>query len=717
MSLEKKVHSALMNFPGAKKVVKRVYQGANVAVFRPKKSDGNIERVTPDDEYEYLFGYYDKSPWDASDRYMLCLRVKNASLSVAPADEAEIVLIDTEKDNFVKVIAKTHTWNVQQGCMAGWLGPSFDKEIFYNDFRDGKFCGVVLNVKTGKERLLEMPVYAVSNDGKIALSLDFSRLHRLRPGYGYSNLDDVTRCEKVPEGPCVWKIDMKSGKVQPILNYKELYDFEHRVDMEGAEHKVNHLMLSPNGKRFMVIHRWLNGGKKTSRLLTCDVNGKNLYNLVDEDMVSHCYWKNDREILAYCRRDGENGYYLLKDKTQDFERKWEWLTADGHPSYSPDGNFVVTDTYPNRKRICTLRVLSDTASFVLAKVYAPFKYDNDVRCDLHPRWSRDGKKICFDGCMEGKRGVYAVEVEDVVSEFKNKPRTEDLDLVSCVIPTYRRCDTIERAVDSVLNQTYKKIEVLVVDDNIVGSRESEDLEKVMMKYRGDKRVRLLKQPKHINGAAARNFGIRHAKGKFIAFLDDDDEWCSEKIERQLPLFSSDYVGTVTCYWNSYRNNKIIKTCPQYNANNMQFKILSRAVSIFTSTTILRKSLIEEFGGFNESLKRHQDLQLLTDASDRMKLAVLPEYLTKLHVDSDINRPKLRDFINCKKQFLELERSKINNYGFIKRRRIYGAHNFEIIFLALKEKNIVVAIMYGFRVCFNVFAIYDVVIRMVRRKTK
>ena len=428
MSLEEKVHSALMNFPEAKKAVKRVYQGANVAVFRPRKIDGNVERVTPKDEYEYLFGYYDKSPWDASGRYMLCLRVKDASRDVAPGDKAEIVLIDAENDNSVKVIAKTHTWNVQQGCMAGWLGPGFDKEIFYNDFRDGKFCGVVLNVKTGKERLLEMPVYAVSNDGKIALSLDFSRLHRLRPGYGYSNLDDVTRGEKVPDGPCVWKIDMKSGKAQPILNYQELYDFEHRADMEGAEHKINHLMLSPGGKRFMVIHRWLDGGKKISRLLTCDVSGKNMYNLVDEGMVSHCYWKNDREILAYCRRGGENGYYLLKDKTQDFERKWDWLTADGHPSYSPDGNFVVTDTYPNRKRICTLRVLSDTASFVLAKVYAPFKYDNDVRCDLHPRWSRDGKRVCFDGCMEGKRGVYVVEVASITkggdvkvgSEIKQK---------------------------------------------------------------------------------------------------------------------------------------------------------------------------------------------------------------------------------------------------------------------------------------------------------
>lgn len=419
MSVESTVHNALMRFPLVKKIAKRGYQVASVVLSRPKKTEGMIIRITPDDEYEYLFGYYDKSPWDASGRYMLCLRVKNASREVAPKSIAEIVLIDTENNNSVKVVAKTHTWNVQQGCMAGWLGPNFNKEIFYNDCRHGKYCGVILNIETGREKVLDMPVYTVSNDGKVALSLDFSRLHRLRPGYGYSNLKDKTISQNVPDGPCVWKIDIRTGKCDPILTYKTLFDFEHRKDMENAEHKVNHLMLSPDGKRFMVIHRWLKGGKKISRLLTCDVDGKNLYDLSDEDMVSHCCWKNNREILAYCKHDGENGYYLFKDQAKDCSRKWDFITADGHPSYSPNSKLVITDTYPNRKRICTLRVLSDTVSTVVAKVYAPFKYDNDTRCDLHPRWSRDGKKICFDGCFEGKREVYTLELpENILNATK-----------------------------------------------------------------------------------------------------------------------------------------------------------------------------------------------------------------------------------------------------------------------------------------------------------
>ena len=190
----------------------------------------------------------------------------------------------------------------------------------------------------------------------------------------------------------------------------QLYDFEHRPEMEKMEHKVNHLMLSPNGKRFMVIHRWLKGGKKYSRLLTCDINGKNLYNLSDDDMVSHCFWKNDNEIIAYCRKGKTDGYYLMKDNSRDFDRKWDFLTVDGHPSYSPDKKYVVTDTYPDKNRVSTIRILGDKTCIEIARVKSPFKYDNDTRCDLHPRWDRKGEQICFDGVFEGKRNLYVVKV-------------------------------------------------------------------------------------------------------------------------------------------------------------------------------------------------------------------------------------------------------------------------------------------------------------------
>lgn len=421
MSFEQSINYQLNKYPQIKKVIKRGYQLAMYAISPKIKYEGNIVRVSPDDGNEYFFGYYDKSPWDATERYMLCIKATDTWSEPDPLGEADIILIDTLDNNKVRKLATTHTWNVQQGCMAQWLGPSYEKEIIYNDLRDGKYCSVVLNIETMKERILPIPVYTVSADGKTALSLDFSRLHSLRLGYGYSALPESTKGVALPDSTCIWKMDIETGDVVSLLNYTDFAKFQPRHEMteQGSVHKVNHLMLSPNGRRFMVLYRWFCGQRKYTRLITCNVDGSNMYVLSDDDMVSHCYWKNDEEIFAFERKkNGGPGYYLMKDKTQEWQHIWSHLSNDGHPSYCPtDNNLVVFDTYPSRSRIQEVKLGRDSDTEgknlkIIARVFSPFKYDNDTRCDLHPRWSRDGKKVCFDSVFEGHRGLYVVNLDE-----------------------------------------------------------------------------------------------------------------------------------------------------------------------------------------------------------------------------------------------------------------------------------------------------------------
>ena len=95
-------------------------------------------------------------------------------------------------------------------------------------------------------------------------------------------------------------------------------------------------------------------------------------------------------------------------------------------------------------------------------------------------------------------------------------------LVSVIIPTFQRAKYIERAIDSVLNQTYKNFEIIVVDDNDQESEARKEMIKRMDKYSSDSRIIYIKHEKNKNGAAARNTGINVAKGEYITFLDDDD---------------------------------------------------------------------------------------------------------------------------------------------------------------------------------------------------
>ena len=430
MNLEQRINYQLNKFTGVKKCVKRLYQLVFYGLSRKIRSEGNIVRISPDDpNHEYFFGYYDKSPWCASMRYVLCMRADNTWREPDPVVSADIILIDTEetlpmeKDyeiiggKRIRKIATTHSWNVQQGCMAQWLGPDFNSHILYNDIRRGKACSVILDVNTGEERVLPMPCYTVSSDGKTALTLDFSRLHNLRPGYGYAGVSEITEGIALPDTTAIWKLDIEKGNVTELLKYTDFARFQPRQEMLDANsvHKVNHLMLSPNGKRFMVLYRWFCGQRKYTRLITCNVDGSDMYLLSDDDMVSHCCWKNDEEIMAFERKRNDGpGFYLMKDRTQKWTHIWPQLSNDGHPSYCPVNNSVVLfDTYPSRSRIQEIKTGLDTDTFgmsvkVLAKVFSPFKYDNCTRCDLHPRWRQDGCAICFDGAFENHRGLYVV---------------------------------------------------------------------------------------------------------------------------------------------------------------------------------------------------------------------------------------------------------------------------------------------------------------------
>ncbi len=424
MSLEQKINYQLNKNPSLKKIIKRVYQGFMYSISPKIKSEGNIIRVSPDDsKHEYFFGYYDKSPWDITDRFMLCMRAEDTWSNVSPRKKADILLIDTQKEESnperIKKIAETSAWNVQQSCMLQWLGPDFSSQILYNDYRDGQYVSIILNLETMEEKRIPSAVYSVSADGKIALTLDFSRLYNLRPGYGYYNLPEKTKGVPLPDTTAIWGVNLETGEVYELFKYTDFANFQPRIEMQeiGAVHKVNHLMLSPNGKRFMVLYRWFNGQRKYTRLITCNIDGTDMYLLSDEDMVSHCFWKNNSSILAFeNKKKSGPGYYLMKDKANEYIHCWPQFSNDGHPSYSPDGSMIVTDSYPDKTRVASINLMDGDEkkkeSTIIARVFAPFKYDNDTRCDLHPRWNHAGDKVCFDSVFEGHRGMYIVGVSN-----------------------------------------------------------------------------------------------------------------------------------------------------------------------------------------------------------------------------------------------------------------------------------------------------------------
>jgi Tol biopolymer transport system component len=403
----------LRSKPSLKRLLKGAYQFTGNAMSDKKSTSvAAIHRMSANSR-EHLFGYYDKSPWSADDRRMIFLEVRDASHSVAPPVVAQIVLhdVDLRQD---ELVATTQTWNVQQGCMLQWFGDSSD-QILYNDLRDGGYRAVVRDLETGHEEVLPLPVYSVSRDGAHAVSLDFSRLHTLRPGYGYANLPDSTRGVTCPDSTCMWHLDTTTRAVTPLFTYRDLTMLTPRESMRGAFHKVNHIMLSPSGTMFMFLHRWIRNGVKNHRLLLCRLDGREPTILLDSDLVSHCNWLDDGTIILFATTSEGTGYHLLDVDGGRTHKLTSLPSVDGHPSVSPDGEWLVTDTYPDfkRKQHLYLVKVSDWSAVSIASVYSSIRYRDETRCDMHPRWRHDGQAICFDGAPDGHRQVFMIERPDV----------------------------------------------------------------------------------------------------------------------------------------------------------------------------------------------------------------------------------------------------------------------------------------------------------------
>ena len=174
-------------------------------------------------------------------------------------------------------------------------------------------------------------------------------------------------------------------------------------------------------------------------------------------------------------------------------------------------------------------------------------------------------------------------------------------LVSVVIPTYSRNETLTRAINSVLNQSYQNLDIIVVDDNPVDSEWRISTEKLMEQYKNNKNVRYLKNKNNLGGSGARNEGIMAAKGEYIAFLDDDDVYFKEKIEKQLDVFlnaNNEKLALVFCDAELTMNDNVF-VCNTYHhyTGNCLYEAMKDNCLAPTSQWMAKKSALLAVGLF------------------------------------------------------------------------------------------------------------------------
>jgi hypothetical protein len=355
------------------------------------------------------FGYYDKHEFDPSDR-----------------------------DRWIP-LGESRAWGWQQGCMLQWR-PGSDREVVWNDRADGRFVCRIRDVRSGAERRLEWPIYTLSPDGRFALTTDFARIQRMRPGYGYTAVEPH-RDERAPADSGVWRLDLETGACELVLSLADVARIPHHGQpldggdgKDGCWHYFNHLLVSPDSRRFVVLHRWRRHLRHPrplrallgfqTRMFTVGVDGSEPHVLDATGHASHFVWRDPEHVLAWTRPPGGSaGFHLFKDRSSLCEPVGGGvMTRDGHASYLPgcSGEWILNDTYPDwlrSRQSLYLFHVPGGRRVELGSLQAPRRYFGEWRCDLHPRASRSGRLAATDSPHAGGgRQLHLVDLGPALGE-------------------------------------------------------------------------------------------------------------------------------------------------------------------------------------------------------------------------------------------------------------------------------------------------------------
>lgn len=188
-------------------------------------------------------------------------------------------------------------------------------------------------------------------------------------------------------------------------------------------------------------------------------------------------------------------------------------------------------------------------------------------------------------------------------------------MVSVIITTFGANELLIRAINSVLNQTYKDLEVIVVDDNNPGTFERLKTEKMMSRYSLDTRVKYIRHERNQNGAAARNTGIERANGSYLAFLDDDDLYLPKRVEVAVEILDRrrDLAGVCFGVVKVFKQQiTSVETVETGHIMTIQDMLIGPAIGS-GSNIFLRKNIVDTINGFDTEFRRKQDLEFIIRA--------------------------------------------------------------------------------------------------------
>lgn len=367
-----------------------------------------LEHIYQDKDRNVFFGYYDIQQFNGSLNKFLLTKIPLEADT--EKDKAELYCVDAESGEQT-LLARSSAWCWQQGSRLRWY-PGDDNKIIFNDVEADHYVARVWDIKENSLiKTYPRALYDVTPDMKYGFSLNYSRLQRLRPGYGYNTLPDNTEKDRAPKHDGLFKVDLVTGEVSLLISLEQLSKQE--PESTGLWNYINHISVSPSGKKLIFFHIWTPNaiGRWMVNLYCINTDGTDLKCLESKYRSSHYCWIDDDNVLMTEGGfpNNESRYIMYNVATGEKKIVNEsLLIKDGHPSVFLDKSDFITDTYPLGQfyqQVYISNVNTEKKDEILRVFHDPRMYE-ERRCDLHPRLTPDGCRFSIDTtCIGGKRAV------------------------------------------------------------------------------------------------------------------------------------------------------------------------------------------------------------------------------------------------------------------------------------------------------------------------
>ena len=332
-------------------------------------------------------------------------------------NEISLGYYDIQKNEIVN-ICKSNAWCWQQGSRLRWFD---ERHILFNDCAEGMYFSRVVDIQSQKNaRIFSVPFYDVCLEKEYGLGLNFSRLQRIRPGYGYRTLKDDTVNQIASSSDGIYRHDFPTDRTELILSLEKLHSIV-RPEFAGEDY-VNHICISPAGDRFMFFYIVCDAGSSRTKvyLMCADADGSGVTLLEKNVQSSHYTWFDNTHILVTYLGSSNGmrqGYRLYDVQANNWMVYGEsCLVLDGHPTFY-DTDRIITDTYPQKEKLNNQFLYvydnNNRQKVSVGRFYQDIRYAGERRCDLHP--SLSGNMVSVDTNCFGLRCVALMNLRESIS--------------------------------------------------------------------------------------------------------------------------------------------------------------------------------------------------------------------------------------------------------------------------------------------------------------